>query len=138
MSLSAKESVKSVTKVNNQNQSTLTYSSPHGTNIDSKYTNSIVPMVEQEADSTAKNEIVSLYSSDQINFRVDIALSEYNVQIKLLIFNMLGNLVEEVFVGVATKGVDYPFIASNLPNGLYLCILEGPNFRDAEKFTISR
>ncbi len=138
IALSAKESNKSVNKVNLQNNSTLVNSSPHGTNIDSKYNKSIVPKVEQEADSTIKNEIVSLYSRDQIDFNVRISLSEYNIRIKLLVFNMLGNLVKEVFIGVATEGPEYPFDASNLPNGLYLCILEGPNFRDAEKFTISR
>ena len=51
---------------------------------------------------------------------------------------MLGNLVKEVYSGTAIEDVEYPFDASNLPNGFYLCILQGPNFRDAEKFTISR
>ena len=138
IAISAKENNNTVNKVNLQNNPTLVYSSPHGTNIDSKYNKSIVPKVEQEADSTAKNEIVSLYSPDQIKFYVGLQLTEYNVRIKLHVFNMLGNLVKEAFVGIATKDVEYDFDASNLPNGLYLCILEGPNFRDAEKFTISR
>lgn len=134
----ANENTNAVNNTTIQNTSHLLSNASDGTNIDSKYSNSLVQNVEQEADSTTKNEIVSVFSSNQIDFRVKIKLVEYNISIKLLIFNMLGNLVEEVWVGVATEGPDYPFDASNLPNGLYLCILEGPNFRDAEKFTISR
>jgi hypothetical protein len=88
--------------------------------------------------STIKNEILRVYTSDNLNFKVKIRLKEYIVPIKISIYNMLGNLVEEVYSGTAIEGVDYPFVASNLPNGFYLCILQGPNFRDAEKFTISR
>lgn len=88
--------------------------------------------------SSIKNEISKVYTSDNLKFYVRIKLKEYIVPIKINIYNMLGNLVEEVYSGTAIEGVDYPFIASNLPNGFYLCILQGPNFRDAEKFTISR
>ncbi len=88
--------------------------------------------------STIKNEILRVYTSDNLNFKVKIRLKEYIIPIKISIYNMLGNLVEEVYSGTAIEGVDYPFVASNLPNGFYLCILQGPNFRDAEKFTISR
>lgn len=138
LALYANETIKPTNYETIENSYSLLSNTSDGINIDSKYSNSLVPKVEQEADSTTKNEIVSVFSSNQIDFRVKIKLVEYNISIKLLIFNMLGNLVEEVWVGVATEGPDYPFDASNLPNGLYLCILEGPNFRDAEKFTISR
>jgi hypothetical protein len=134
----ANENTNAVNNTTIQNTSHLLSNASDGTNIDSKYSNSLVQNVEQEPDSSAKNEIVSLYSQSQLQFFVKIELAEYNVEIKLLIFNMLGNLVKEAFAGIATKGVEYDFDASNLPNGLYLCILEGPNFRDAEKFTISR
>ncbi len=88
--------------------------------------------------SSIKNEISKVYTSDNLKFYVRIKLKEYIIPIKINIYNMLGNLVEEVYSGTAIEGVDYPFVASNLPNGFYLCILQGPNFRDAEKFTISR
>jgi hypothetical protein len=136
--LYANEAPKASNRVNFENTPILLSEASEDTNTDSKYSNSIIQKVEQGADSSTKNEIVSLYSQSQIQFFVKIELAKYNVEIKLLIFNMLGNLVKEAFVGIATKGVEYDFDASNLPNGLYLCILEGPNFRDAEKFTISR
>lgn len=88
--------------------------------------------------SKNKNEILKVYTSDNLKFYVRIKLKEYLIPIKIQIYNMLGNLVEEVYSGAAIKDVEYTFDASNLPNGFYLCILQGPNFRDAEKFTISR
>ena len=88
--------------------------------------------------SSIKNEISRVYTSDNLKFYVRIKLKEYIIPIKIQLYNMLGNLVEEVYSGTAIKDVEYDFDASNLPNGFYLCILQGPNFRDAEKFTISR
>lgn len=109
----------------------------NGIKIEGKQYSKTEYSVDQDS-TKIRNEIKKVYSRDQLTFFVEIQLKEYNTPIKLLIFNMLGNLVKEVYNGTAIKGVEYPFDASNLPNGLYLCILEGPNFRDAEKFTISR
>lgn len=107
--------------------------------IDNQRYNRTVSYVEQDS-SKSKNEITKLYSRDQLSFSIEIQLEKnnYNKTIKLQIFNMLGNLVKGVYEGTAIERVEYTFDATNLPNGLYLCILEGPNFRDAEKFTISR
>ncbi len=110
--------------------------SPDGTIIDSKQSSKTV-RIDQDT-SSIKNEILRVSTSNNLNFNVKIRLKEYIIPIKINIYNMLGNLVEEVYSGTAIKDVEYPFVASNLPNGFYLCILQGPNFRDAEKFTISR
>lgn len=104
--------------------------------IDSKQL-SKTASIDQDT-SSIKNEILKIYTSDNLKFYVRIKLKEYIIPIKIQVYNMLGNLVEEVYSGAAIKDVEYPFDASNLPNGFYLCILQGPNFRDAEKFTISR
>lgn len=109
---------------------------PNGTIIDSKQ---IIKTASINQDTASiKNEILSVYTSDNLKFYVKIKLKEYIIPIKIQIYNMLGNLVKEVYSGTAIEDVEYPFDASNLPNGFYLCILQGPNFRDAEKFTISR
>lgn len=120
-------------KLENINSTTLS----HGIIIDSKGYSLTENTVDQDS-SKIRNEVRKVYSRDQLTFFVEIQLKEYNIPIKILIFNMLGNLVKEVYNGTAIKGVEYNFDATNLPNGLYLCIMEGPNFRDAEKFTISR
>ena len=91
-----------------------------------------------EADSSVNNIIEKVYNNGEL-YTVEIQLNDYDNQIRILVFNMLGNLVKSVFEGnPLTENSVYQFDASNLPNGVYLCILEGPNFRDAEKFIISR
>ena len=140
--------------VNYSNSQTIDFSSKNNKNISSKSTqvqpaqnsdgiiidskqSSKTVRIDQDT-SNIKNEILRVSTSDNLNFNVKIRLKEYIIPIKINIYNMLGNLVEAVYSGTAIKDVEYPFVASNLPNGFYLCILQGPNFRDAEKFTISR
>ena len=107
---------------------------PRGTNI----ANSTNRLFEVEADSTTTNKIDKVYNNGEI-YTVEIELSDYSSSIRLLVFNMLGNMVKTVHNGQPLPANSvYQFDASNLPNGIYLCILEGPNFRDAEKFIISR
>lgn len=112
-------------------------SKSHGTDIDSNYQSKSV-RIEQDT-SGNKNEIIKVYTRDNLKFFVEVKLKEDLIPIKIQIFNMLGNLVKDVHNGtVVGKEVEFNFDATNLPNGFYLCILQGPNFRDAEKFTISR
>jgi len=109
----------------------------HGKDFDSMYKSKSV-RIEQDT-SSIKNEITKVYSRDNLKFFIEIKLIEDLIPIKIQIYNMLGNLVKDVHNGtVVGKVSEFNFDASNLPNGFYLCILQGPNFRDAEKFTISR
>ncbi|MFA7325611.1 MAG: hypothetical protein WC121_03040 [Candidatus Kapaibacterium sp.] len=110
---------------------------PDGIIIDSKQLSKTAGL-DQDT-SRAKSEITRVYTRDNLKFYIEIKLKEDLIPIKLQIYNMLGNLVKDVHDGtVVGKQVEFDFDASNLPNGFYLCILQGPNFRDAEKFTISR
>ncbi|MER3328951.1 MAG: hypothetical protein RIF34_05175, partial [Candidatus Kapaibacterium sp.] len=110
---------------------------PDGIIIDSKQL-SKTAVIDQDT-SSIKSEITRVYTRDNLKFYIEIKLKEDLIPIKLQIYNMLGNLVKDVHDGtVVGKTVEFNFDATNLPNGFYLCILQGPNFRDAEKFTISR
>lgn len=121
----------------NPTSSNTSTTKSHGTDIDSNY-QSKSARIEQDT-SGIKNEITKVYTRDNLKFYVEIKLKEDLIPIKIQIFNMLGNLVKDVHNGtVVGKEVEFNFDATNLPNGFYLCILQGPNFRDAEKFTISR
>lgn len=110
---------------------------PDGIIIDSKQLSKTTG-IDQDT-SKIKSEITRVYTRDNLKFYIEIRLKEDLIPIKLQIYNMLGNLVKDVHDGtVVGKTVEFNFDATNLPNGFYLCILQGPNFRDAEKFTISR
>jgi hypothetical protein len=52
---------------------------------------------------------------------------------------MLGKEVLEVFRGTSSSAQEEVYTTSfNLPNGIYICVLQSKNFKDTEKFIISR
>jgi len=55
------------------------------------------------------------------------------------VYNLLGKRVATVYQGKATAGVrEYGIPTVNLPNGIYICIVQGDGFRLAQKFVLSR
>jgi lipopolysaccharide export LptBFGC system permease protein LptF len=94
---------------------------------------------EVKADTnTTGNRIVHVRHQGEIYY-VKIGLANYDVNIELSVYNLLGKKVKDIHRGAAMpEGTDYEFNAYNLPNGVYICILNGPNFRDTEKFIVSR
>ncbi|MCX7737189.1 MAG: hypothetical protein N2319_10810 [Candidatus Kapabacteria bacterium] len=91
-------------------------------------------------DTTKKeNKITSVReSSDKILLYID--LIDYDQRIQISVFNLLGKKVLDVFEGLPYKDPDYAYEVSkaNLPNGVYLFIVLGKNFKLREKFVISR
>ncbi len=90
-------------------------------------------------DTTAKlNSISRLWQvSEKLNAEVKLAKDDANLTLK--VYNMLGKEVAEIFSGLQpqkTKVYEYP--TASLPNGIYICILTGQNFRDTKKFIVSR
>ena len=76
--------------------------------------------------------------SSEDKFVVKVNLKDKDSEIRLSVFNILGKEVFEIHNGKPINGNEYEFLSSNLPNGIYLCILTGRNFRDAAKFIVSR
>lgn len=69
--------------------------------------------------------------------KVEIASDESLVDIA--IFNMLGKRVMEVYKGASSRGIhEHTQSVSDLPEGVYMCVMQGNNFRKAEKFFFSR
>ncbi|MFM8770849.1 MAG: T9SS type A sorting domain-containing protein [Candidatus Kapaibacterium sp.] len=69
--------------------------------------------------------------------RIEMASDEPLVDIA--IFNMLGKRVMDVYKGSSPRGIhDHVQSVSDLPEGVYMCVMQGNNFRKAEKFFFSR
>jgi hypothetical protein len=90
-------------------------------------------------DTTSKlNRINKIWTiSDKVKAEVVIVEDDANLTIK--VYNMLGKEIAEIFSGLQsqkTKVYEYP--TASLPNGIYICILTGKNFRDTKKFIVSR
>ncbi len=89
---------------------------------------------------TARGESKILFvraTSDVVTVKVDIANDQPSADIG--IFNMLGKRMMDVHRGPVSRGEhEYTSSISDLPEGVYICILQGSNFRRAEKFYLSR
>ncbi len=104
------------------------------------YKSTEMPLIASiENDTVKTNNIVSIWNNDDA-YNVKVALKDKDSEIDIGIYNMLGKEV----LKVVQKGIQtsdeaiYEFNVSKLPNGVYLCVLIGRNFRDVEKFIISR
>lgn len=92
----------------------------------------------RDADSSRRdNRIVTARAtSDVVTVRIELA-DETSVDVG--VYNMLGKKVLDVFRGTAPKGIsDYTSPVGDMPEGVYICILQGSDFRRAEKFYLSR
>ncbi len=96
-------------------------------------------LIEIEADtSLTSNQITRIwYSSYELN--VQIYQVEKQQEISITVYNMLGKEVLDVFKGTTSSRQEETYsVTFNLPNGIYICIMQGKGFRDSEKFIISR
>lgn len=91
------------------------------------------------ADTTRKENrvIFARAAADVFTARIEVALDEQLIEVG--IYNMLGKKVMDVYKGSASRGIhDYTQPIPDLPEGVYICIMQGNDFRKAEKFFLSR
>jgi hypothetical protein len=93
-----------------------------------------------DADSSDKRDrIISLTQSGD-NHILKIEVKDTSSEITINIFNMLGKKVLEAYKGTPKSNPDegYEIQSSRLPNGVYICVLIGKDFRKSEKFVVAR
>jgi hypothetical protein len=97
-------------------------------------------LVRSEADTTtSKDRIKKLYETSQPDeYRMEVELRDDNQRIEIAAFNMLGKKVKVFFNDQARKDGEYTLNTSDMPTGMYLCIVQGENVRLREKFIVSR
>ena len=90
------------------------------------------------ADTSRKdNKFIFARAAADVFTRVELAEDQGSVDIG--IYNMLGKKVMDVYKGYASRGQhDYTQPIPDLPEGVYICIMQGSDFRKAEKFFFSR
>ena len=95
--------------------------------------------VARDADvATGASKIVSLRASGDI-VTVRIELQREEPQLEIGVYNMLGKKVQDIHKGAAARGShEYTAPVNDLPEGVYICIVQGADFRRAEKFYLSR
>ncbi len=110
----------------------------HGTKIANNSRSETLVSGKVENDTVKTNSIINIWNSNDI-YNVKINVRDKDAEIDIGVFNMLGKEVMKVFKGITRNNeAIYEFNADKLPNGVYLCVLQGRNFRDVEKFIVSR
>lgn len=104
------------------------------------YTNKTTATARSIADTTTK--IKSVGKTTTGNYIVSVELAQDAPQLQINVYNILGRKVVEVWKGDAVKGdviiKDFSQEMQGLPEGMYICVVQGKDFRLAEKFTASR
>lgn len=99
--------------------------------------NKLVSDKKVETDTTVTNKILRVwYTSTDLNIKIQVIDKNKNITIK--VYNMLGKEILKVYEGTHINDEFTYSSQNNLPNGIYICVLQGDNFRNAEKIIISR
>ena len=76
-------------------------------------------------------------ASEVLTVRVELARDE--AQVEIGVYNMLGKKIMDVHRGSTGRGIhEYTTAIQDLPEGVYVCVMQGADFRKAEKFYLSR
>jgi hypothetical protein len=120
-------------------------SSQYGTEIAFSDKSEVLLMERAGAEqdtSTHKNTISIRETSTRDEYLVCLKLQDYDINLKIEVYNLIAKKVMQVYYGPAIKNQecpdDYKIKAYNLPNGVYICIVQGKNLKLSEKFVISR
>lgn len=87
-----------------------------------------------------ENSITKLYPSNRSDLlNIELELSETDQRLQISVYNLLGKVVvEPEYINPSSNKITHQLSISSLPNGVYLCVVLGKNFRLREKFIISR
>ena len=92
------------------------------------------------ADTSKPNRIIGIRESSGGLYLLEMDVAENQQNLQIGIYNLLGKKVLDVHQGTEYSGKSklFDMNVQGIPNGIYVCIAQGDNFRLAEKFYISR
>lgn len=92
---------------------------------------------KQAADSSVTRIKSIKETKDGLLLTVELADDQQNLIVSA--YNLLGKKVLDIYHGGEKAGVrEYPVNITSIPSGIYICVVQGDNFRLAEKFFISK
>lgn len=91
-------------------------------------------------DTSKNNRIIGIRESSGGIYQLELDVADNQQNLSIGIFNLLGKKVIDVHQGGEFAGRSKMFDVNvqGIPNGIYMCIVQGDNFRLAEKFYVSR
>ena len=92
------------------------------------------------ADTSKPNKIIGIRESSGGLYLLEMDVAENQQNLQIGIYNLLGKKVLDVHQGTEYSGKSklFDMNVQGIPNGIYMCIAQGDNFRLAEIFYISR
>ena len=113
-----------------------------GTEIATQEKRKVVHKKVEEDTTNAKNSISVRESSDGERILVCLDLNDYDIKVEIIVYNMLGKKVMDIWNGKAISNdpcpKEYEIPKTKLPDGLYLCVAQSEKFRIVGKFVVSR
>jgi hypothetical protein len=93
---------------------------------------------KQAADSI-RTRIVKIYGNNDL-YRLEIDLAQDQQNLTITAYNLLGKKILDIHQGgeKSGEGKTYEINTTAVPSGIYICVVQGDNFRFAEKFFVSR
>ncbi len=91
------------------------------------------------ADSLPRENRIHSIRENNGEYLLVVELATEQPRLDIGVYNLLGKRVVTVYQGRAAAGVrEFPIPTANLPNGIYICVVQGNGFRLAQKFVLSR
>jgi len=91
-------------------------------------------------DSSRISKILAIKGRND-DYEVTVEIAQDQSRLDFGAYNLFGKKVLDIYVSQTYEKAGirtYTFNTSGIPNGMYLCVVQGNNFRIAEKFQISR
>lgn len=91
-------------------------------------------------DTSKNNKIIGIREHSGGVYQLELDLADNQQNLSVGIYNLLGKRVIDVHQGseFAGRSKMFDINVQGVPNGIYMCIVQGDNFRLAEKFYVSR
>lgn len=85
------------------------------------------------------NKISLIYNKNQIYY-VKLLITQFKDRpFRLSLVNLIGKEVKLIYEGYPKDNEwEYTFSYSEIPNGVYICVLSSSDYRDAKKIVISK
>lgn len=91
------------------------------------------------ADSLPRENRIHRIQENNGEYTILVELATDQPRLDIGVYNLLGKRVVTVYQGRAAAGLrEYPIPTAGLPNGIYICVVQGNGFRLAQKFALSR
>jgi len=131
-------------------QSNLAFTAKAGSNLigySKKYSSgtllqrydTVTSISRKQAADSIRTRIVKVYGVGDL-YHVEIDLNQDQQNLTISAYNLLGKKVVDIHQGgeKAGEGKTYEIITTSIPSGIYICVVQGDNFRYAEKFYVSK